>query len=144
MPCPAENSHAVPTGAELFVYVSWQTRGHKPLLADDQIQQAAYQAIGTRARLQLCRLLAIAGTETRIHTVFRFPASLPVSQLARISMEAAEEAISRLHGIIHARPRTLYSVWERDYVIKTLSTADISQAGDFLQRQLQEAELTDG
>ncbi len=133
---------AASAGPELFVYLSWQTRGGKPLLADDQIQQAIYQAVGSRTRFHLCRLLAIAGTETRIHTVFRFPASLPVSQLAKTSMEAAEEAISRLHKIIHARPTTRHSVWERDYVLKTLNTEDISQAADFLARQIQETEQT--
>ena len=110
------------------------------MLADDQIQQAAYQAISTRTRLQFCRLLAIAATSTQIHAVFRFPASLQVSHLARISMQAADEAIARLHGIVHAKARASHTVWERDYILKTLNREDISQPGNFLLRQMQNSD----
>ena len=142
MPHPPENCRAASRCPELFVYLSWRTRDGIPLLADDQTQQAAYQAIGSRTRLQFCRLLAISATSTDIHAVFQFPASLQISHLARISMEAAEEAIARLHGIVHAKTRTSTSAWERDYVLKTLSRDDISQAGDFLQQQMLNADET--
>ncbi len=81
---------------DLFVYISWKTRGGKPLLADDQVRQAAYLAITKRTRTQLCRVLAISGTCTQVHAVFRFPASLAISQIGRTAMQAAGKSVAQL------------------------------------------------
>lgn len=124
-------------GPDLFVFFSCRTRGGEPLLTDDEIQQAAYQAIGTRTRLLLCRLLAIESTETRIFMVFRFPASLSISDLARGIMQAAEEAISRLQQILHARPQTGQPFWEREYVLETMSAQESTQPVNYLRRRVE-------
>jgi len=127
-------------GSDLFVYFSCQTRGREPLLTDDEIQQAAYQAIGTRTRLLLCRLLAIESSQTRLFVVFRFPASLSISDLAKGSMQAAEEAISKLQQMLHARPRTGQPFWEREYILETMNTQESTQPGKYLRQRVREME----
>ncbi len=127
-------------GSDLFVYFSCQTRGREPLLTGDEIQQAAYQAVGTRTRLLLCRLLAIESSQTRLFVVFRFPASLSISDLARGSMQAAEEAISKLQQILYARPRTGQPFWEREYVTETMSTKESARPGEYLRQRVREME----
>ena len=128
-------------GPDLFVFFSCRTRGGEPLLSDDEIQQAAYQAIGTRTRLLLCRLLAIESTETRIFMVFRFPASLSISDLARGSMQAAEEAISRLQQILYARPQSGQPFWEREYILETMSTQESAQPVNYLRQRVEAIKL---
>ena len=127
-------------GSDLFVYFSCQTRGREPLLLDDEIQQAAYQAVGTRTRFLLCRLLAIESSQTRLFVVFRFPASLSISDLAKGSMQAAEEAISKLQQILYARPRTGQPFWEREYILETMNTQESTQPGKYLQQRVREME----
>lgn len=127
-------------GSDLFVYFSCQTHGREPLLTNDEIQQAAYQAIGTRTRLLLCRLLAIQSSQTRLFVVFRFPASLSISDLVKGSMQAAEEAISKLQQILYARPRTGQPFWEREYILETMNTQESTQPGKYLQQRVREME----
>lgn len=140
MPFPHDADCTFLESKDLFVYLSWQTRGGVPMLADNQVQQATCQAIGTHTRLRRCRLLAIRLTESRILTVFRFPASLSVSSLAQISMAAAGEAVANLHRILYARHQTGHPLWERDYVLKTLNAEDIVQPKSYLRRRVQEME----
>lgn len=104
----------------LFVYLSWRTRDKKPLLADEQIRQAVSQAITTRARTQFCHTLAVSGTDTEVHAIFRFPASLQVSCIARMSMQAAAEAVTQLSEILYAR-QIHPAIWETHFTSQTLS-----------------------
>jgi len=134
---PYNDVQAPVTKPELFVYLCWQTLRSVPYLADDQLQQVAYQAIQVRTRMLSCHLLAIDGTHTQIHAIFRFPASLAVSHLAQISMQASEEAICKLERILYSQQRQLVAVWERKYAAKTLSREDITQAAEYLRRQIQ-------
>lgn len=123
------------TEAALFVHLSWKTHEEKPWLADDQVRQAVYQAISTRTRSQLCRTLAIDGTDTEVHAVLRFPASLPISCLARIAMQVAAEAVTQVMEMLYAQ-QIYCGVWERHFTSQTLNASEAAEAEAYLQQKL--------
>ena len=121
---------------QLFVYFTWETRSGSPLLGDEQIRQAAHQAIQTRIRSQLCRVLAIASTPCQIHLIARFPASLPIKDIVSIAREAAQEAIFRHQIMFEGDSLEMRFLWERKFTAHTLSAAEAAQAQTYLQQQI--------
>jgi REP element-mobilizing transposase RayT len=121
---------------QLFVYFTWKTRNDSPLLGDEQIRQAAYSAIQTRLRSQLCRVLAICSTPCQIHLIARFPASMSIKTIVSVSREAAEQAIFRQQEILSGCPREVYSLWARDFIAHTVSAAEAAQPQTYLQQQI--------
>jgi len=122
--------------AELFAHVSWITLTRKPILACDEMRQAAYEAVKTCTRSHLCRVLAIGGSDTQIHLIVSFPASLPVSQIARISMQASSDSISQLYLMLHAHRMDTNYVWDRNFTAQTLGPIEAADAQAFLQKQI--------
>lgn len=131
-------SHLRSKDADLFVYLSWATEGAFPLLDTDQLQQAAYLAITTRARSQFCHLLAIGGTASRLHLVCRFPASLSITSIVKIGQSACAEAVARLWETIERGRREPSPLWERTYTARTLSSTEAGDARDFVCRRIAE------
>lgn len=128
------------SNADLFAHVSWKTPARKPMLACDQLRQAAYEAVITRTRTHLCRVLAIGGTDTQVHLVVRFPASLPISEIARISMQASADAMSQLFVTIHARRLDMESIWDKSFTAQTLGPNESADAQTFLQKEIENSQ----
>lgn len=124
--------------AQLFVYLTWETRDDCPVFHDDQLRQAAYLAIKARTRTQLCHVLALGGTPCQIHMIAQFPASLPVNALLRMSREAAQEAITRHQEMLNGSPKDTRSLWGREYTAHTLNALDVAQAQTYLRQQIEE------
>lgn len=120
----------------LFVYLAWGTRKGDPALSSDDIRQAAYQAITTRTRTQLCHILAIGGTAGRVHLVVKFPPSLSVSDVARIAQEAGGAAIAHQSETFHGRFVRREQLWESGYTVHTMGQIDAAEAQDYLIRQM--------
>ena len=108
-------SHLQCTDAQLFVHLTWKTLDSRPLLGDDQLQQAAFCAIKARTRSQLCQVLAIGGTPCQVHMVVSFSPSLPLNILCRIAREAAQEAVVRQQEMTSGNFRELPCCWGPDY-----------------------------
>ena len=81
--------------AELFVHLRLETRGAVPYLADPDVAQAAETVLGSRARQQRCRVLAIGSGGDHLHAVFSSPLSMPLNQLIRQMQHASGEAAAR-------------------------------------------------
>ncbi len=123
---------------DLFVYISWKTHEGKPLLADDQIRQAALLAITNRTRTQFCHVLAINATCNQVHVVFRFPASLAVSHIACMAKNAAYQSVSQISDTLCTlRPDSAF-LWERQFTSHTLNACEAAEAQTYLQRQISE------
>ena len=129
-------SHLKNQDVQLFVYFTWKTRNESPLLGDEEVRQAAHQAIQTRIRVQLCHVLAICSTPWEIHLIARFPASMPIKSIMSCARQAAQEAIARHQEILNGCPRELYSPWEPDFKASTLSAAEASQPQAYLQQKI--------
>ena len=129
-------SHLQCMDAQLFVHLTWGTRDARPLLGDDESRQAAYLAIMTRTRSQLCNVLAIDGTPCQVHMVVSFPASLPINALTRIAREAAQEAITRQQGVMGSGFQELSCYWAPDYTAHTLNAAEAAEAKTYLRQCL--------
>ena len=125
--------------AELFVYLSWNTHAEYPLLHSDEARQAAFQAVETRARLRLCRLLAIEATPCRVHLVCRFPASLSVSHLVGIVQMACAESVCRLWEAIEPGRSLPRRLWEPACTARTLDPMTEMEARAFVWRKMKEA-----
>lgn len=121
---------------DLFVHVSWKTRAGEPTLACDQLRQAALTAIRVQTRHYLCRILAMNCTPDRVDVVFRVPASLPVAQVARMSMKESDRAMTRFWQIFRAEPVPARNFWAREFTSRSLNAAEASEAEDYLRRQL--------
>ena len=121
---------------DLFVHVSWKTRSGAPTLACDQLRQTAFQAIRTRTRLHFCHVLAMKGSRDQVDIVFRVPASMPVSQVARMSMKESHRAITRFWQIFRTEPVPAQNFWASDFTARSLNAAEASEAEDYLRRQL--------
>lgn len=121
---------------QLFVYFTWKTRAARPLFDDEQIRQAAHQAIQARIRSQFCRVLAIHSTPCQTHLIASFPASLAIKFIVSISRDAAEEAIFRGMEMLTGTSRELQSPWEREFTAHTMSAAEATQAQAYLQQRL--------
>ena len=120
----------------LFVYLAWGTRHGQPVLSSDEVRQAAYLAIMTRTRSQLCRILAIDGTTEEIHLVAQFPPSLSVSTVVRIAQQAGGEAIAHQSQVLQGRPVSCETLWRTDYTTHTLTQIDAAEAQAYLCRQI--------
>ena len=124
----------------LFVYLAWGTRNRQPVLSSDEVRQAAYLAVMTRTRSQLCRILAIGGTTEEIHLVVQFPPSLSVSTVARIAQEASSDAIAYQSQMFQGRPLSRETLWRTDYTTRTLPQIDAAEAQAYLRRQIAAAD----
>ena len=120
----------------LFVYLSWGTRKGAPALSTDDIRQAAYHAITTRARTQLCHVLAIGGTAGRVHLIARIPPSLSISEIARIAQDAGSAAVAQQSEIFHGRFVRRDQLWEAGYTVRTMDQTDAAEPHDYLNRQI--------
>ncbi len=128
--------HSNSQDVQLYIYFTWKTRDDRPILSDDQIRQASYQAIQTRIRSQLCQVLAIASTPCQIHLIARFSASMPIKSLVSIAREAAEEAISRHHEMLNGCPLDSRSPWEREFTAHTVNAAEAAHAHTYIQQRM--------
>ena len=120
----------------LFVYLSWGTRKGDPVLSTDDIRQAAYHAITTRTRTQLCHILAIGGTAGRVYLIAKFPPSLSVSDVARIAQDAGSAAIAQQSQTFHGRSIHRDQLWEAGYTVRTMGETDAAEARDYLNQQM--------
>ena len=128
-------AHFTNSPEDLFVHISCRTQDGKPLLADDEVRQAAHLAVRTCIRTLRCRVLALRGTCNQLDVVVQFPASVPVSQIARCAMQAAGESVSHLMGTAHSHRRDTVLLWERHYTTCTLSAGEAAEAEAYLCRQ---------
>ncbi len=129
--------HRESQDTQLFVYLQWRTQGDKPVLHNDQLRQAAYLAITTRTRSQLCHIVAIDGTASEIRMIVRFPASFPISTVLKVSREAAQEAILRHEEIVNGCSRGTVSLWDRAYTAQTLSAGEAAEANVYLRQRIE-------
>lgn len=129
-------THLQCTDAQLFVHLTWGTHDDRPILGDDESRQAAYLAITTRTRSQLCHVLAIGGTACQIEMIVRFPASLSITSLLRVAREAAKDALTRQQVTMSGSFRELPCYWEPDYTARTLNAFEAAQAKTYLRQQL--------
>ncbi len=130
-------SHRESQDAQLFVYLQWRTRGDKPVLHNDQLRQAAYLAITARTRLQLCHIVAIDGTPCQIGMIVQFPASFPISNVLKVSREAAQEAILRHEEMVNGCSRETASLWDRAYTAQTVSADEAAEANVYLRQRIE-------
>lgn len=129
--------HRESQDTQLFVYLQWGTRDGKPVLHNDQLRQAAYLAIAARTRSQLCHIVAISGTSRQIGMIVRFPASFPISNVLKVSREAAQEAVLRHEEITSGCPRETASLWDRAYTAQTVSACDAAEANRYLRQRIE-------
>lgn len=130
-------SHRESQDTQLFVYLQWGTRDGKPVLHNDQLRQAAYLAITTRTRSQLCHIVAIDGTASQIGMIVQFPASFPISTVLKVSREAAQEAVLRHEEMVNGCSRETASLWDRAYIAQTLSAGEAADANVYLRQQFE-------
>lgn len=121
---------------DLFVHVSWKTRGGEPTFTCDQIRQTAFTAIRIRTRSHLCHILAMSGSRNQVDIVFQIPASMPVSQVARISMRESDQAITRFRAIFRADEPQGRNFWAADFISRSLNAAEASEAETYLRGQM--------
>lgn len=119
----------------LFVHARWQTRHGEPLLADEDVTQAAQTAIVTRARELRCRTLAVGFRPDHLHVVFAFPASMPINRLASTAMDAAAHAISRALAIAEGAQLDETAVWDRHFGLHTVGPETVADAVSYVARQ---------
>lgn len=123
--------------AALFVCLTIRTHNNKDVLCDDQLRQAAYQAIIVRTRFQRCPVLAIGGTPRRIDLVMQYTPSLPVTALVQICREAASEAITRQSAMLHGCQTDPAKFWQRSFAAHSLSADQAQQAEAYLEAYLE-------
>ena len=122
--------------AALFVYLAWDTRDGMPVLASEELRQAAYHAIMTRIRSRFCHVLAIGGTAGRIQLVAQIPPSLSVSDVARMAQEASGLAIAHQAETFHGRPISRDHLWEHGFLTHILPRTDAADAESYLRQQI--------
>ncbi len=130
--------HLQSQDAALYVYLAWDTRGGLPVLGCEELRQAAYHAITTRARSRFCRVLAIGGTAGRIQLIAQLHPSLSVSDVARMAQEAGALAISHQAQTFQGRPISRDHLWERGYLTHTLHQSDAADPEVYLEQQIVE------
>ncbi len=128
--------HLQSRDAALFVYLAWDTRGGLPVLASEELRQAAYRAIMTRIRSRLCHVLAIGGTAERIQLVVQLPPSLSVSDVVRMAQEAGGSAVAHQSETFHGRPISRDHLWDRGFLTHTLPQTDAADAETYLRQQV--------
>jgi len=133
--CQARRSRAARPEEALFVHVKWETRNGEPLLCDEDIRQAAYAAAKCCARTHRCHTLALGGQADHIHAIFEFPASLSISTLAKLTMQASGEAVARFLTFMRERPVATDAVWEPGYSRRTLNESDLPQVIASIEQQ---------
>ena len=121
---------------DLFVHVSWKTRTGEPTFACDELRQTAFTAIRTLTRGFLCHVLAMGGSQNQVGVVFQVPASMPVSQVARMSMRESDQAITRFRTLYRAEELTARNFWASDFTTRSLSAAEASEAEAYLRGQM--------
>lgn len=121
---------------DLFVHVSWKTRAGEPTFSCDELRQTAFTAIRTRTRGHFCHVLAMNGTRNQVGVVFQVPASMPVSQVARMSMRESDQAITRFRTLFRADELTARNFWAADFTTRSLSAAEASDAETYLRGQM--------
>ncbi|MDQ2688410.1 MAG: transposase [Armatimonadota bacterium] len=119
----------------LFLHVRWQTRHDKPLLAHEDVAQAAQTAIVTRARELRCRTLAVGFRPDHLHVVFAFPASLPINRLAMTAMDAAARAIARALAMAGETHIAESAVWDRHFGLHTVGPETVTEAVSYVSCQ---------
>ncbi len=128
--------HLQSRDAALYVYLAWGTRGGKPVLASDEMRQAAYRAITHRTRSLFCHILAIGGTAGRIHFIAQIPVSMPVSAVIRMAQDAGGQAIAHLSETFHGQPISRDHLWDRGFLTHTLHKTDAADPEVYLRRQI--------
>ena len=121
---------------DLFVHVSWKTRAGEPTFTCDELRQTAFTAIRTLTRGYLCHVLAMNGTNNQVGIVFQVPASLPVSQVARMSMKGSDQAITRFRVVFQSEEAPVRNFWAADFTTRSLSAAEASEAEAYLRGQM--------
>jgi REP element-mobilizing transposase RayT len=116
------------TDAELFVSLRLTTADQVPLFADENVVQAAEIALKSFIRMHRCHILALGNEPNQLYLVIKFIASLSPSELMRMVRETSAEAIARFLSIEHQHPVSPNNVWDRTYLIDTLSPADVPDA----------------
>lgn len=129
-------SHLQSRDAALYVYLAWGTRGGLPVLASEELRQAAYLAITTRTRSRFCHVLAIGGTAGRIQLVAQIPPSLSVSDVARMAQEASGLAIAHQSETFDGRFISRDHLWEHGFLTHTLRKTDAADAEIYLRQQI--------
>ena len=129
-------SHLQSRDAALFVYLAWDTRGGLPVLASEELRQAAYLAITTRTRSRFCHILAIGGTAGRIQFIAQIPPSLSVFDVARMAQEASGLAVAHQSETYQGRPISRDHIWDRDFLTHTLRKMDAADAEVYLRQQI--------
>jgi len=124
----------------LFVHARWQTRHGKPLLAHEDVAQAAQTAIATRARELRCRTLAIGFRPDHLHVVFAFPASQPINRLALTTMDAAARAVARALVVAQDTHVAEEAVWDRHFGLHTVGPETVSEAVSYVACQAEHHE----
>ena len=127
--------HLQSRNAALFVYLAWDTRDGLPVLASEELRQAAYRAIMTRIRSRFCHVLAIGGTAGCIQLVAQIPPSLSVSDVARMAQEASGLAIAHQSETFHGRPISRDHLWDRGFLTHTLHQSEAADAEVYLKQQ---------
>ena len=121
---------------DLFVHVSWKTRASEPTFVCDELRQTAFTAIRTLTRGYLCHVLALGASRNQIGIVIQVPASLPVSQVARMSMRESDQAITRFRTLFRAEELTVRNFWASGFTTRSLSVVEASEAETYLRGQM--------
>lgn len=119
----------------LFVHARWQTWQRKPLLADEDIAQAAQTALVTRTRELRCRTLAVGFMPDHVHAVFAFPASLPLSKLAQVATDASARAVARALSLSRPSQVADGDVWDRRFGLHTVGPESLDDAVSYVTEQ---------
>lgn len=119
------HSTAAPSAA-LFVHLRLETAGAAPWLADEDVAQAARTALAARARLYRCRVLAVGSGDDHLHTILRFPASMPLNQLIHQMQQVSGRAAAHLLTIRAGQDAMPNSLWSGRYQLDTLSECDVA------------------
>jgi REP element-mobilizing transposase RayT len=111
-----------------YYHAVWGTKGRYPWINTDT-EPRLHAFIGGILREQKCTAIAINGMEEHVHTLFRFPSNVAISDILR-------HMKSRSSGWIHDTfPRLKEFDWQNGYGGFTVSKSQVDEVAAYIRTQ---------